>query len=212
MKKISFLAFMILSLNLFGQINIDTLVGKLSGVRISEEAIYSENDTIPIVVNLKEAKKETNVLYYLNEKVVDKHVINTLNPNKIKGIKVEKESIANEKVNYNGIIHIQTKENYKPRLITLNALKSKYLNLADKTPTLFMLDEKIIDTNYDEFKVDENYILKIEVQSVENSKEKLNINVIRLITRTKENVEKANTIRLKGNEPYGMHKTSHKRP
>ena len=54
--------------------------------------------------------------------------------------------------------------------------------------------------DYDEFNVDENYILKIEVQSVENSKENLNINVIRLITRTKENLEKANTIILKGNE------------
>ena len=209
MKKIPFLAFMILSLNLFGQINKDSLAGKISGVRISEKAIYSENDNIPIVVNLKEAKKGTNVLYYLNEKVVDEHVINAINPNKIKGIKVEKESIEYDKVNYSGIIYIQTKENYKPRLITLNALKSKYLDLADKTSTLFMLDEKIINMDYDEFKVDENYILKIEVQSVENSKEKLNINVIRLITRTKENVEKANTIRLKGNELHGMNKTSH---
>jgi hypothetical protein len=140
---------------------------------------------------------------------VDEHIINTINPNKIKGIKVEKDSIEYDKVNYNGIIYIQTKENYKPRLITLNALKSKYLNLAEKTTSLFMLDEKIINMDYDEFKVDENYILKIEVQSIENSKEKLNINVIRLITRTKENVEKANTIRLKGNEGYGMNKTSH---
>lgn len=200
MKKIPFLALMILSINLIGQINKDPLNGKAAGVKIVDKAIYSVNDSIPIVVNKKDSKSETNVLCYLNQKVVDNHIMSTINPNKIKEIKVEKESIEYDKVNYNGIIYIQTKDNYEPKLISLNALKSKYLNLTDKAPTLFMLDEKIIHYDYDDFKVDENYILKIEVQSVENGEEDFDINVVRLITRTKENVEKANAIRLKGAE------------
>ena len=61
-----------------------------------------------------------------------------------------------------------------------------------------MLNEEIIDMDYDSFIVDEKYILKIETQAIKNSKEQLDMNIIKVITRTKSNIEKANTIIIKG--------------
>ena len=189
---------MLSSFNLISQIPVDTLAGKLSGLKTGVRVIYSENDTVPVVVNLKEGNKGTNVLFYLNEEVVDGQIINAINPNQIEEVKVEKESVLFNEVNYDGIIYIQTKENYTPKFLSLNELKEKYLNLPEETSTLFMLNDKIINTDYDSFIVDENYILKIETQAIKNSKEQLDMNLIRVITRTKSNIEKANTIIIKG--------------
>ncbi len=193
MKKILFLSLILLSSNLFGQIEIE------SGVETIKRAIYSENDTIPIVRNLKSTKEQNNILYFLNGKQINEQVISTINPKKIANITVDKESVELKKANRKSKIYIKTKDSYIPNLVSLNELKAKYLNLTDKYPILFMLDEKIINLDYDEFKVDEKYILKMEVQYVENSKEKVNIIVVRLITRTKENIEKANAISIRGN-------------
>ena len=198
MKRILLLIFILSSFNLISQVPVDTLAGKLSGLKTGVRVIYSENDTVPVVVNLKEGKKGTNVLFYLNEEVVDGQIINAINPNQIEEVKVEKESIQFNEVNYDGIIYIRTKENYTPKFISLNELKEKYLNLSEDASTLFMLNDKIINTDYDSFIVDEKYILKIETQAIKNSKEQLDMNVIKVITRTKGNIEKANTIIIKG--------------
>jgi hypothetical protein len=198
MKRILLLIFILSSFNLISQTPVDTLAGKLSGLKTGVRVIYSENDTVPVVVNLKEGNKGPNVLFYLNEEVVDGQIINAINPNQIKEVKVEKESIQFNEVNYDGIIYIRTKENYTPKFISLNELKEKYLNLSEDASTLFMLNDKIINTDYDSFIVDEKYILKIETQAIKNSKEQLDMNVIKVITRTKGNIEKANTIIIKG--------------
>ena len=214
MKKILFLALMLLSSNLIGQIKQDTLEGitideGLNGLKTGKRTIYSQNDTIPIVINLKETKIENEVLWNLNGQVVDKQVIKTIDPNKIEALKIEKESSEFNDANYTGTIYITTKENYKPKLISLNELKAKYLSISKSTYSLFLLDGKVINMDYDKFRIDENYILKIEVQDVENGKENLDIVVISLLTRTKENLKKANTIMIRGSEQYGMNKTSH---
>lgn len=198
MKKILLLILILSSFNLISQIPVDTLVGKLSGLKTGVRVIYSENDTVPVVVNLKEGDEGTNVLFYLNEEIVDEQIINAINPNQIKEVKIEKESIQFNEVKYDGIVYIRIKENYTPKFISLNELKEKYLNLSDNASTLFMLNEEIIDMDYDSFIVDEKYILKIETQAIKNSKEQLDMNIINVITRTKSNIEKANTIIIKG--------------
>jgi hypothetical protein len=198
MKKILLLILILSSFNLISQIPVDTLVGKLSELKTGVRVIYSENDTVPVVVNLKEGDEGTNVLFYLNEEIVDEQIINAINPNQIKEVKIEKESIQFNEVKYDGIVYIRIKENYTPKFISLNELKEKYLNLSDNASTLFMLNEEIIDMDYDSFIVDEKYILKIETQAIKNSKEQLDMNIIKVITRTKSNIEKANTIIIKG--------------
>ena len=197
MKNLLLLTFILLTSVLQGQIKNDSL----TGVNILDRTSYSESDTIPIVINIDNAKKQKNAVWYLNGQLINEQIATTINPNRIQEIKIEKEPVDLNTTNTKGIIYIRTKEYYNPNWISLNELKVKYTNIAsDQKPTLFLLDDKLIKMDYDAFKVDEKYILKIEVQSVENSKENLALNVIRLITRTPENVRKANTIRLKGNE------------
>ena len=83
--------------------------------------------------------------------------------------------------------------------MTLNELKKQYTKLSD-LPTVFLLNDEIINTNYDEFLVDEKFILKIEVETMENANEKLNLQFIKIITRTEENLKQANTIILRGKQ------------
>ena len=136
--------------------------------------------------------------FFLNGQAFTEHGLEMLDPQDIEGITVKKDSMLVNGHMYTGQIYIDTKKEYQPKLISLNQLKEKYVKLDNESPTLFMLNDKLIENNYDTFKVDEKHILSIEVQSVNNSQEDININVIKLISKTEENIKKANTIRLKG--------------
>ena len=198
---------MVSSSHLIAQINQDAIIERLKGIAAGVR-IYSENDTIPIVV-YREDTMNNNTLWYLNGQVIDQQVLSTIDPSKIEEVKVDKRIVEFNEILYGGIIYVITSEDYSPKLISLNNLRAKYLNMPDSISTLFLLDGEVVNMDYDEFVVDENYILKIEAQVVDNSKEDLDIVVIKLITRSKENLEEANTIRIRGVEPYGMNKTSH---
>jgi hypothetical protein len=88
------------------------------------------------------------------------------------------------------------KPGYRPNYISLNELRDKYLN-KDHYPAIFFIDEKLVTSDYSDFLVDEKYILKIIVESVENPEEKLGLNVVRLVTKTEENIRKSKQIILR---------------
>ena len=56
------------------------------------------------------------------------------------------------------------------------------------------------DLNYDKYFVDENYILNIIVEKVENKAEKLKFKLIKLLTRTEENIKESKIIHIRGTE------------
>lgn len=199
MKTLLYLSLILISVNLYSQ-KIEDRLEDADGVKIAEIAKHSATDTIPVVVNIGDQKKQSNVLYFLNGKQVNEQVVGAINPEKIADIKIEKAAKEDSEFGEKGRIYITTKENYTPKLISLNALKAKYVDLENDHPSIFMMNERIINTDYDDYLVDEKYILKIEVQSIVNGKEDVDINVVRLVTRSKENIAKANTIRLRGND------------
>ena len=123
----------------------------------------------------------------------------TLNPNAIDNIRVEKQEIEVETQKYYGQIFINTKGDYRPILISLSDLKSKYINLKN-TPTIFMIDNEIINGDYDKCIVDENYLLRISIEKVENRKEKLHFNLIQILTKSEENIKKSKEIRIRGSQ------------
>ncbi len=198
MKNSIFLISVIFTLQLIAQSPENILKGKASGVNIFQKKIDLSQDTIPQVIYLTEKKKHEDVLFFLNGQAFTEHGLEMLDPQDIEGITVQKDSMLVNGHMYTGQIYIDTKKEYQPKLISLNQLKEKYVKLVNESPTLFMLNDKLIENNYDTFKVDEKHILSIEVQSVNNSQEDININVIKLISKTEENIKKANTIRLKG--------------
>lgn len=176
------------------------LQGKMAGVKLSKR--YSASDTIPRLITIKNQKSRTKVQWVLDGQEFDEANIHSINPKQIEEIRIEKDtSNVNEKNKQKGRIIINTKADYSPKLISLKQLKEKYLDNDDKQePVLFIIDNKVIGTDYDQYFVDEKYLLKIEVQKVDNRKEGLDILVINLSSRTEENLKKMNTILIRGAE------------
>lgn len=169
----------------------------ISGQTSSRKEV--ERDTSLKVVY---ANKETQVnkpAYFLNGKFVSETLVRTLNPIQIDSINVVKNSIQIDSIKYYGQIHIKTKTNYTLKLISLTDLKDKYTNLQDQS-VVFMIDGSIINADYDSYMVDESNLLTIIVDKIENTKEKIDLGLIKLLTKSDENIKKAKEIRIRGTE------------
>ena len=89
------------------------------------------------------------------------------------------------------------KSDYNPKFLTLKKLSEKYLML-NEIPIIYQIDEKVVGNSSNQILLDENFILKIVVEKINTSENNTEINLIRLITKTPENIKKANEIRIKG--------------
>jgi hypothetical protein len=201
MKKIFLISALLLVINCFGQ----KLTGRVPGLKITNQEIASENDTIINVVYKNEIENNKKSAYFINGKLINERILRSLNPNEIETVNVEKENIEIENVKYYGKLYIVTKPTYKPKFISLNNLKLKYTNLTDNS-IIFQIDNEIIKANYESYIVDENYILKIIVEPFENKNEKLNVNFVNLITKSEENIKKSKEIIIRGNNEFAINK------
>ncbi|HTM93680.1 MAG TPA: hypothetical protein VL095_14765 [Flavisolibacter sp.] len=163
----------------------------LTIVSYSQEVV---KDTTLKVVYANRMNNNGKPAFYINEKFAGYLV---LDPNVIDNIRINKGEVQVDGTKYNGQIFIQTKSNYTPKLISLLTLKVRYTNLANK-PAVFMIDGEIVNTDYDKFVVDENYVLQIIVDGIKNEKENIDLNVIKLLTKTEENIKRSKEIRIKG--------------
>jgi hypothetical protein len=201
MKKTLFISILLITINCFGQ----KLTGKILGLRITEKEIISENDTIIKVVYKNEVENNKKPAYFINGKLTNESILRTINPNEIATFNVEKKNIEIENVKYHEQLYIVTKLTYKPKLISLNNLKAKYTTLKENS-TVFKIDNIIVNADYNNFIVDENYILKIIVEPFENKNEKLNVNFVNLITKSDENIKKSKEIIIRGNNEFAINK------
>jgi hypothetical protein len=193
MRKAFFIVSILLSINSFGQIKTE----KVNGLKITNQLTVFDNDTIIKVIYKNEIKNDKKPAYFINGKLANESILRSINPNEIETVNVEKENIEIENVKYYGKLYIVTKSTYKPKFISLNNLKLKYTNIKDNS-TIFKIDDELINADYENNLVDENYILKIIVEKFENKNEKLNINFINLITKSEENIKKSKEIIIRG--------------
>ncbi|MDR1974234.1 MAG: hypothetical protein LBQ31_06120 [Bacteroidales bacterium] len=121
----------------------------------------------------------------------------SIKPENIKEIKVASvdTQIGNSK--YHGIIFITTKDDYKPKPVSLNDLKLKYTNIRGKS-TVFQIDGNIVNGDCHEYFIDENYILQIIVDKFENKNEGLSFDIINILTKSEENIKKSKEVRIRG--------------
>ena len=195
MRQILIITMAFFTLNAYGQIkNL-----KVPLVESTNSQFVTQNDTVLKVLYVNSNESERSPAYYLNGQFVNETTLKTLNPNAIDNIRVEKQEIEVETQKYYGQIFINTKGDYRPILISLSDLKSKYINLKN-TPTIFMIDNEIINGDYDKCIVDENYLLRISIEKVENRKEKLHFNLIQILTKSEENIKKSKEIRIRGSQ------------
>ncbi len=176
MKKILLLAMTLFSLNSFAQ--------------------KSDSSTIKVVYQQQTA--DPDVAVFLNGKLAMHVGMPMFDPNMIDHINVFKNDTTIDGHNYKGQLWIDLKKEYKPTFISLNKLKHKYTNVKD-APSIFMIDGQIIANNYNEMQVDEKYILKIEVSKIRNPEEKVDMDLIKLLTRSEENIRKSKEIIIRGN-------------
>ena len=132
-------------------------------------------------------------------------ILKSLNTNQISSVNVEKNEIEIDNIKYYGKLKIETKNNYIPKLISLNDLKTKYIK-AKESQTIFKIDNEIINDDYNNFIVDEKFILKIIVENFVNVNEKLKINIVNVITKTEENIKKSKEIIIRGKDELTINK------
>jgi hypothetical protein len=201
MKKIVVIITLFIATNSFGQINTE----KINGLKITNQVTLSENDTIIKVHYKNQLENNIKPAYFVNDKLVNESVLKTLNPNEIDNVKVEKDNIEIDNVKYYGKILVETKSTYSPNFISLSNLKTKYTNIKENK-IIFKIDNEIVNANYDNFIVDEKYILKIIVENYENKEEKLKVCFINLITKSEENIKKSKEILLRGKDEFEINK------
>ncbi len=186
MTKTFVLAFALIAINAFGQSSNKTLDSLL-------------HDTTLKVIYTNEENQPQKPAYFLNGQLVNQITLTTLNPEQIDSIHFFKKNIKVDGNRYYGEFYIKTKSGYNPKLISLTNLKEKYTNLGNKT-AVFMIDGNFVNGDFDKCLVDENYLLRIIVDHVTNIKEQLDLAVIKLLTKSEENIKSVNEIHIRGKE------------
>ncbi len=134
-------------------------------------------------------KKEP--LLFLDSTRIDKNQL-YFDPDKIADINVVKED---------GKIYIKSKNPKDYNFLTLKGIEKTYAKAVSGS-TLFIIDNKILKDDISTYKIDSTYILSVEVlksTEIEYLKNRLPLlTIINIKLRTKENIDKANEIRLRG--------------
>jgi hypothetical protein len=162
-------------------------------------AVYGQAETKDSTIKVLYTNKTNNLFqpaYFINGKFVGQF---SLDPKFIDDINVVKGEIQIDGIKYIGQIFIKTKSDYNPKLISLAALKDKYTNLKNM-PVVFTIDGNIVNADYDKYVIDENYVLQIIVDNIKNTKENIDLGLIKLLTKTEENIQKSKEIRIRGGE------------
>ena len=188
MKKCIILSIVILAaLPTFGQrfLTPDTTVELYS--KDSEIKVFEENP-------LNNTSHNDDIAFYINDILVSETIFRQLDPLKIESVNVVKEKLQHNGISYDARIYIKTKNDFKPEIISLGDLAKKYLTINSEI-LVFQIDDKVINQDYTDYIIDENFILKI-VKSKIKSPNNTDIALIKIITKTDENIEKANQVKV----------------
>lgn len=102
----------------------------------------------------------------------------------------------------NGRIYIKSKDPKNLHLLSVSDINARYTKNA-LAPTIYMLDNEILK-EVSTFRIDSAFILKVEILKGSET-DYLNVQfpdltILKIITRTKENIAKQNEIRIRGIE------------
>jgi len=196
MKLLFIFLVMFAATNSFGQIT----NGKPPGIILADTGKNPNRDTTLRVIHVDRNKVERQPAFIINGKyVMNQSLVSSLNPNWIENIKVAKGDTIINNVQYIGIIRIKTKSDYNPKTISLTELKNKYTEFKNK-PVIFMIDGNIVNADYDNYVIDENNVLTIIVDKFQNTKESIDWGLIKLLTKSEENIKKRDQIIFRGAE------------
>lgn len=153
------------------------------------------------LIILYQKKEINNPAIFVNGKFLPGQysILSTLNSNDIDSLTATKDSIVIDNIVYYGQIRLKTKHPFNPVLISLQTLKEKYTNLKNKS-SIFMIDGVIINAESDKYFVAEASLLRIIIENVQNTKENIDLGLIKILTKTETNISDLQKIRIRGKE------------
>ena len=164
----------------------------------------SRNDTtITVYYKNKPDNNQIEPMYVVNGKPISELGLHTIDPSKIEAINMEKVGrIRGENgKKYMAKIALTLKKDYIPSFISVHKLLEKHTSLGT-TKTIIFIDNTLINKAYNSVIIDEKYVMSITVDQLDRSVNGLDITVVRITLRTKENIEQKNHIRIRGVAQY----------
>lgn len=143
---------------------------------------------------------------FLDSALISAETIKYIDPNEIESVNIIKNDTIINSNHYVGQIHITSKNPKKYTFINLEQVKSEFTKIKS-TDVIYMVNGAFIRDNNEAFKIDKNYILKVEIT---NSNEFYNLrnsptrfDIINILVKTKENLDNENKILLRGYKAIG---------
>ncbi len=157
-------------------------------------------DSAAIQVSYQQKAADKNFALIINGELIPHFDIATLDINVLGTFNVKKTDTVINGHTYSASILITTKDGYVPDYITLNDLKRKHTDVK-AGPVIFMIDNRIISNDYEKITVDEKYIQKIAISTIQNPEENVDVNLIRITLGKKENAKKSEDFMIRGTSP-----------
>jgi hypothetical protein len=164
-----------------------------------DSALSNFLDTNINVIYIKIDSSQKKPAFFLDGKLIPASLLSSskTTPTKIKSINIVSEPIRIDNIEYSGKVQIVSIDNYIPKPISLKALKEKYTNLNNK-PTLFVIDGNLVNEESSDYIVDEKNILSITIDALKVKDEQIDLALVKILTRSEENIKKSKEIRIKG--------------
>lgn len=164
---------------------------------VSENPQYSLEDTLISVTYHKEDIPGLPPAIFINGTFQNVLLKGGINLEKVADIRINKDTVEIDNNVYYEKIMIELEKSYRPGYISVSELISKYTRL-NKFPDVLMIDDEIISCNFDESYIDAHYLLRMDVSEIQSAADGDTLCIVRLLTRTAENVRKANAIYIRG--------------
>jgi hypothetical protein len=164
---------------------------------VSEKPLYTLEDTIISVTCHQEESNRLPPALFVNGTFQEALLNGGVNLEKITDIRIIRDTVEIDNKVYYGKVMIELEKDYRPRYLSVSEMICKYTKLSS-IPDILMIDDEIISCNFDESYIDEHYMLSIDVRKTRSATDGDPICIVRMSTRTEDNVKKANTIYLRG--------------
>nr|WP_315210085.1 hypothetical protein [uncultured Flavobacterium sp.] len=144
---------------------------------------------------------------FIDSNLIARNAIEYINQNEIESINVVKKDTIINAVLFRGQLYITSKNPKKYDFISLEQIKSEFTKIKSND-AIYMVNGALIKDNIDTFKLDRNYILKVEVTNTEAfynlRKSDTKFDIINILGKTKENLDNKNKILLRGHQAIGI--------
>ncbi len=149
--------------------------------------------------------KSEDAAIFLDLKVVSKNTVEYIDPNDIESVNIIKNDTLIDNVLYQGQLFISLKKSKKYDFLTLKQIKSEFTKIKSNKG-IYVVNGAFIKNNIETFKLDRNYILEVEVTNSEAfynlRKSDTKFDIINILGKTKENLEKSTQVILRGQEKF----------